>query len=240
MNIFQFGIVQLLQPAYTALRAYWPLFLVIQASALALVLCYYTLETTRDILLTLAQIKETTPWFGAGLATLVSAGIAPEMLKRFRRPANIPKPGLSEMLHQLTMWFFLGVLVDQFYQFQAYLFGTDASISTVGIKLLVDQLLFTPFVSLPFVLFWALLRESDYAPLQALQKFTLSVYKARVLPLWATSLSFWPPMLCLVYALPSAIQFPLFLLANAAWSLLFVFILRRQSEGHPKLGSHSD
>ena len=41
--------------------------------------------------------------------------------------------------------------------------------------------------------------------------------------------AFWFPMSALIYALPSGLQFCLFLLAVSAWSLLMVFVASGQA-----------
>ena len=49
-------------------------------------------------------------------------------------------------------------------------------------------------------------------------------YQSRVLPLLVPNWLFWIPMVSIIYALPVALQFLLFVPALAAWSLIMVFI----------------
>ena len=50
----------------------------------------------------------------------------------------------------------------------------------------------------------------------------------RALQIWISCLAFWPVMLLIIYSLPQALQFTLFLFGNAAYSILLIFIARRQ------------
>lgn len=77
---------------------------------------------------------------------------------------------------------------------------------------------------------WFLLYQHQFRLRPWTNALRLPSLARRVLPLWMTSLSFWPIMLLIVYSLPGDLQFPLFLFANAAFSILMIFILRRPLE----------
>ncbi len=221
---------QLLRPGWEAFRTYWPLFIVIQIMALGVLLSYYLLEGTASFYAWVGRVKTEGGWLFAGFATVVSAGVVPELLKSLLRPAHVPRPSRGEVLHQLALWFIVGCNVYFFYKLQAYLFGEGTDWLTVIKKVLVDQLLFTPWFNLPIVAAWYLWREKSYNVTLLVRSLDRYFYRERVLPIWATALLFWPVMLLIVYSLPADLQFPLFLCANAAWSILMIFILRRQGE----------
>lgn len=220
----------LLLPAALALRIYWPAILIIQALALAVVCSYYWIEGSAALLDQVARYKTEGGLLFAATTTVVSGGILPELLKRLFRPPGTSRPGRLELLHQFGMWAILGILVDRFYWLQAQLFGSGNDAGTLLIKVFFDQLVFTPLLSLPFIVIWFWLYENRAHLREGLRAFTFATLRARVLPLWATSLCFWPLMLLIVYSLPSKLQFPLFLFGNAAFSTLMIFVARRQSE----------
>ncbi|MCC5835034.1 MAG: hypothetical protein JJU20_09900 [Opitutales bacterium] len=223
-------ISQLLRPGWEAFRTYWPLFIVIQLAALGVLLSYYLLEGTAHFYAWVGTVKTEGGWLFAGVATVLSAGIVPELLKSLQRPAHVPRPSWGEILHQLVLWFIVGCNVYFFYKLQAFMFGEGTDCLTVIKKVLVDQLLFTPWYNLPIVAAWYLWREMGYRIGPVMSALGMRFYRERVLPIWATALMFWPVMLLIVYSLPADLQFPLFLCANAAWSILMIFILRRQGE----------
>jgi hypothetical protein len=219
-----------LSPARHALRTYWPAILVIQACALAVVLGYYWIEGAGDLFARIGELKARGGLLFAAASTVFSGGVFPELLKRLLRPEDSLQPGGKELAHQFIMWACLGIMVDLFYQLQTRLFGEGVGAWPLVPKLCVDQLIFTPLIALPFITIWFLLYEKDYKIKAWLQAISLPRLTARVLPLWATSLSFWPVMLLIIYSLPSLLQFPLFLFGNAAFSILMIYIIRRQNE----------
>ena len=219
-------------PAWQALKTYWPAILFIQSIALALVLSYYWIEGSRGIFNQIATLKiELGPLFAAA-CTVFSGGIFPELIKRIFRPKGITPPGFGELIHHFIMWAWVGILVDYFYTLQSVLFGDGTDVTTLLIKVVVDQFIFAPFVSFPLITLWFMLGEAHYRPKPFRESIRLATIRDRVLPLWTTCLIFWPVMLCIVYSLPADLQFPLFLLGNAAYSLLMIFIIRRQNAPH--------
>ena len=223
-------LVKVITPTWQALRAYWPAILLIQGISLCLVLSYYWIPSAQAVLGRIAELKVGLGLSFAAVTTVFSGGVFPELLKRKFRPKGSPEPSLGELVHQFMMWAFVGIFVDRFYALQSVVFGDGSDVATLVIKVLIDQFLFTPFLCLPFITLWFLARETNYSISQFRASVRLSVIRDRVLPLWATALSFWPVMLLIVYSLPSALQFPLFLLGNSAFSILMIFIIRHQPE----------
>ncbi|MGE9291347.1 MAG: hypothetical protein ACQKBT_10185 [Puniceicoccales bacterium] len=220
----------LLAPVFQAFKAYWPAILIIQALGLSVVCSYYWIEGSAALLDRVARFKTEGGLLFASIATVISGGILPEILKRRFRPAGTTPPRATELFHQFAMWAILGVIVDRFYFLQSQLFGTSNDPATLLIKVVFDQFVFSPLIALPFIIIWFLLYEHRYSPREILRDLTFNNLWVRLLPLWTISLCFWPLMLLIVYSLPNELQFPLFLFANAAFSTLMIFIARRQ--GH--------
>jgi hypothetical protein len=220
---------QQIAPTIEAFKIYWPAILAIQICALFVLLAYYFVDGAEAFFIQVADWKERGGVAFAAIATVVSAGILSEAFKRSLRKPNQSTPSNRELLHQLVMWAGIGILVDWFYQVQSRLFGDTTDIGTLVIKVLCDQLIFTPLISLPFVVIWMLLYEKRYNLRAWSAAIRLPLLSERVLQLWATVLSFWPVMLCIIYSLPGNLQFPLFLFANSAFGILMIFVARRQT-----------
>ena len=218
----------LYDPLLLALRTYWPAILLIQAIALGSVVAYYRVETAADIFATMADWKAHGGLIFAALANICSAGVLPELLKRIFRPLSIKPPGVLELAHQFVMWAALGIFVDVFYGLQGYWFGHGTDACTLLFKVVVDQLVFTPLVGLPFIVGWFTFREVHYRPRAWLAAMLNRSAVHRALQIWISCLAFWPVMLLIIYSLPQALQFTLFLFGNAAYSILLIFIARRQ------------
>ena len=223
-------LVKVITPALQALRAYWPAILLIQGISLCLVLSYYWISGTQAVFGRIAELKVELGLTFAAVTTVFSGGVFPELLKRKFRPKGSPSPSWGELGHQFMMWAIVGVLVDCFYTLQSMVFGLGNDVTTLVTKVLMDQFLFTPFLCVPFITLWFLAREVNYSISRFRASLSLAVVRDRVLPIWATSLSFWPVMLLIVYSLPAALQFPLFLLGNSAFSILMIFIIRHQPD----------
>lgn len=223
-----FSIQSAFRPAIQAFKTYWLPITLIQSCALAIVLSYYCIDAASAVFQTISDWKDAGGIFLAAALTVFSGGILPELIKRKFRPAHTPAPTLHELLHQFGMWALIGILVDRFYAFQNILFGSSDSPQILLVKVLCDQLIFTPFISLPFTVLWFRLWETRTQPSHYFSNFGIKTIAQRVLPLWASCLSFWPIMLLLIYSLPQTLQFPLFLMGNAAFSILLIFILRNK------------
>ena len=225
----------LLRPAFESVRTYWPAIVVIQAVALGVVVSYYQLEGASGFFARVAGLKEDGGVLFVALTTVISGGLVPELLKRCFRPARVNAPGASELANQFFMWACLGILIDQFYRMQGSIFGEGTDIATLMTKMAVDQLLFTPFISLPFVVSCFMLHESGYRPRVWLERFSVKLMAYRVLPIYFICLSFWPVMLLVIYSMPQALQFTLYLFANSAYSILMIFAARRNYQGRQGL-----
>ncbi|CAA6695460.1 MULTISPECIES: hypothetical protein [unclassified Lentimonas] len=223
-------LVKVITPTLQALRAYWPAILLIQGISLCLVLSYYWIPSTQAVFGRIAELKVELGITFAAVTTAFSGCVFPELLKRKFRPKGSPAPSFGELVHQFMMWAIVGMLVDRFYTLQSMVFGHGNDVTTLVIKVVMDQLVFTPLLCVPFITLWFLVRETNYSPSRFCASVSLPVLRDRVLPIWATSLSFWPIMLLIVYSLPAALQFPLFLLGNSAFSILMIFIIRHQPD----------
>lgn len=219
----------LFQPALAALRTYWPAFLAIQLAAAGLVVAYFLSPSVQSFCEIATGWKERGGMGFAALANVISGGLIPEAIKRHYRPAGIAAPGVGELLHQWTLFALLGVLIERFYALQAVIFGDGLDVWTLGRKIVLDQFGYTLFVALPLVVFWFALRQQGYRPLVTLRTLGLRGFVERLIPIFAGNLAFWVPALVCVYSLPQRLQFLLFLFLNAAWSLLMVFMARRQA-----------
>ncbi|MDX6767173.1 MAG: hypothetical protein SFU85_10325 [Candidatus Methylacidiphilales bacterium] len=221
----------LLEPGWKAFRAYRPVFLGIQSVGLLLLLAYYFLPGLAGACEALVAWKRAGGLWFAALATVVSGGVVPELLKWKMRPAGLPHPGPLELLHQMTLFAILGMMVDVFYDLQGRWFGPTTGLGVLLLKWFVDQFVYSLFLTGPLSILWFMWREHRFDPLATMRAAWSRQFIGRVLPMWATGLVFWTPLLFGLYVLPVGLQFLAFLVANCAWGILMVFIARRQIDG---------
>lgn len=216
--------------ALTGMRVYGRAMLVIQGMAVLLVVGYFSSPAVQEFCLHVTEWKERGGWAFAALATIVSGGVLPELIKWKLRPASVPAPTAGELAHLLVMFAILGIAVERFYWIQDQWWGGGRDPLTLGLKILVDQCGYTLLFALPFITVWFFWKESGYQIRETWAAVRSSAFPRRVMELFAPNLSFWVPVLICLYSLPQPLQFILFLIVNTAWCLLLVFIARRQGE----------
>jgi hypothetical protein len=127
---------------------------------------------------------------------------------------------LENMAFRFTVFFFGGLVVYEFYQWQAVWFGDGVSWRVLLPKILVDQFIFSVFWSTSYqtmIFRWQALRYSGSRLWSELdRKFVLE----RMLPVLVTNWMFWIPGVTLVYSMPLILQMPINIFATAMWSIL--------------------
>lgn len=209
-----------------ALRRYYRPLLLIQAAAVALVVAYYASAGVREICATLAGIKAAGGLAFAAASAAGAGALMPEVARLLadRRGAAGWRARLPRIAFNLAFFAFNGVVIDGFYRLAAWLFGAGTDARTVAIKVVFDQFVFNP-LWVPLIVALYLWRQNGFrlGPTWAVVS-ARGFYRTRVLPLIVPSWFFWVPMVVIIYALPVPLQFLLFVLALAAWSLIMVFI----------------
>jgi hypothetical protein len=207
-----------------ALRRFWRPFALIQLAAVALVVAYHADGRVRDACAALAAWKTAGGLPLAAATAAFAGGVLPELAKLLAlRGAARLGARAGEIAFNVAFFAFNGVVVDGLYRFEAALFGTSADAATIVAKVAFDQFVFTPpwLVLITALYLFRARRFSWAATRPALGRGFL---RARVLPLLLPDWFFWIPMVSIIYAFPLPLQFLLFILALAAWSLILVVI----------------
>lgn len=207
-----------------ALRRFWRPFLLIQAAAVLLVVAYRASGTVRAACDAAAAAKAQGGLPFAALTGALAGGWLPELAKLMADPKARPPRGIGGTLAFNTVFFALnGVVVDLLYRFETVLFGAEGTPGTVAAKVAFDQFVFSPTWLFVIVVIFTW-RGQGFRVARTLPLLRDRFYRRRVVPLLIPNWCFWIPMVSIVYALPSALQFLLFVLLLAAWSLIMVFI----------------
>jgi hypothetical protein len=208
-----------------ALRRFYRPFVLIQVGAVALVAAYHLDARVRAACAVLAAWKTAGGLPFAAAAGAVAGGLLPEIAKLVAtRSGGLLRGRGGVVLFNCAFFAVNGVVIDLLYRGEARLFGADARLATVVEKTAFDQLLFTPlWLAIVLVVFqW---RQQGFrlrATLASLQGGQF--YRRRLVPLLLPDWCFWIPMVSIIYAFPLPLQFLLFVLALAAWSLIMVVI----------------
>jgi len=207
-----------------AIRKFWRPFLLIQSAAVLLVLAYHFSQSVRAACGVVGVWKTSGGLPFAACSGAIAGGLLPEIAKALtdRRLGGLRGRG-GEIAFNLGFFALDGIVIDLFYRFAAYLFGSQASLRTVITKTAFDQFVFTPIWSALIALLF-LWRQRGFSLAATRPALRSGFYRTRVVPLLIPNWFFWIPMVSIIYALPSPLQFTLFVPALGAWSLIMVFI----------------
>lgn len=191
--------------------------------ALAMLVGYWIHPPTRGALDALALLKKQ---LGLGFsmpAQALASGLLPFVFQKFQSGSH-RKTALVHVPYLMVFWACQGVLVDLFYAFQAQIFGDNAQLETIVLKVLVDMGLFAPFLSMPLVVRAYAFKDAGFSPAKTRQQLGPNWYRARVLPVYCAALLVWTPAVFVLYALPLGVQFPFQATVACFWGLVLVIM----------------
>ncbi len=205
--------------------------LLLQALMVVFFAAYISHEGTRQFLADVANLKREAGYPFAFFSYVLSAALLPEVLKvGFFQNCQIRKQNIYDFLTGAPAWGLMGILVDVFYRGQSLWFGTNNDFTTIALKLLVDQFVFSPFLSVPLSVGYFRWRDARFSPKALREMMSLSFVTERMLPAQVAGWCIWIPGVCLVYSMPSELQLPVAALIQAFWVLVFTFINQRRAD----------
>jgi len=199
--------------------------LIVQAMMASLLAAYYLQPQVHAWLSVLAVIKQNGGYLFSMAASALAGGVLPEILIVVAFQAGKARwNNAQNLFFTIPYWAFDGLLVDMFYRYQATLFGSHVDFHTVFKKVLLDQFIFTPFITTPIGMACYEWRNQNYSFKGLSRVWTFTFYKNRSFPALIACWAVWIPLVSLVYSLPSLLQFPLFSLGLTLWVILFNYI----------------
>jgi hypothetical protein len=226
----RFSIARIAGPGLRAVRRFWRAFFLIQACALFLVVAYFHSAAVQHACEALSHLQKRGGLLLSAVAAAIAGGIVPEIAKAIVPPKSHPgetrghhlTPG--DLLFVIIAFAVNGVVTDLQYRMLGWALGNDAHFLTAVKKMLADQFITTPIYG---IVYWAVIyrwKAHRFRILPLLRELGPRWYLTHVGPLLIPCWCFWIPMVLMVYLMPAALQFSLFCLALAAWSLLMVFV----------------
>ena len=208
--------------------------LVLQAAALALVLAYYFVPAAHDLFARLAVWRAAGGYVFSALASALCGGVLPFLYLRLI-PATRAAHPWPLLLFFALFWAWKGAEIDLWYRILSALYGDGTGAGTIARKVVTDQFGFNPLYAAPVGNLCFAWKDAGFrwAPVAADLRAGRWYYR-RVLPVLLMVWFLWIPVVCCVYALPPALQIPLFNVVLCFWSLLFVHLIARQNRGTVK------
>ena len=215
-------------------RAAWqnlPAMLALFTAMALVVATYYLWPLGSHFLVAYATWQQSGGVFATALATAVAGGILSELsLVYFQNRGRWTLGCLENMAFKCVVFFFGGGIVYEFYQWQAFFWGSGLAWTIIAAKVATDQLGFSVFWSLPYstlTMRWQVLR---YSGRKLWQELDAKFVGERMLPVLVINWMFWTPAVILVYSMPLMLQTPLFIFATAVWGVLLPAVTR-QADG---------
>lgn len=200
--------------------------LVLQSMALTLLLLYGTSVSARAVLDTVGAAKREHGYAFSALSTAIFGGLIPYLIMLCTGRID-QRLRLRILVFYVIFWTWKGIEVDALYRLQAYLFGDAPSFGAITKKTLVDQFIYNPLWAGPTQVFFFLWKDNGFSLDATGRAFARESFRRRVVIVLVSSWVMWIPTVAIVYALPSALQIPLFNLVVCFWSLLLTSLSQR-------------
>jgi hypothetical protein len=197
--------------------------LVLQASALALVLAYYYHPPTHGILDLLATFKARWGLLYSAAATALCGGAIPFLYMRLNPRTRSATPR-SHAPFYLAFWAYKGMEVDLFYRFQGWLFGNQASAPVIAKKVFLDEFGYTVFWALPTAILFFYWKDTGFDSARMRTLDVLGFWKANLPKVLIGAWCVWLPAVTVIYSLPASLQIPLFNIVLCFYALLFATV----------------
>ena len=195
--------------------------LLLQCLMLAFFSLYVAHEGTKHFLGEVARVKQESGYGFSFLSYLVAGAVLPELLRiAFFQSGKPARKNLWLMVTAAPLWGGMGMLIDLLYRLQAVWFGNGHDWLTILCKVLVDQFLFSPFLSAPLIVGWLFLRDEGFRPAAFRVIFTADFVFEKVFPVAVAGWCVWIPGVILVYSMPPLLQIPVAVFIQVFWVLL--------------------
>lgn len=189
--------------------------LVLWSVSLVVVVAYYFWAPAAAWLGVVAEMKVRYGYWYSAVATAVAGGVVPVLvlilMGKIREGAVV-----GQVVFYVVFWAWRGVEVDAIYRLQSWVFGDSAEVGTIVSKVLVDQFVYCPLWAAPVTAVFYLWKDNGFVWRGLGKRF----YVERVAPVLLSTWLVWIPAVSLIYALPLALQVPLFNLVLCFFVLL--------------------
>jgi len=204
--------------------------LFLQALMAVFIFLYLKHEGTRHFLAEVATLKQRSGYLFAFTSYVFSSALLPEILRvGFQQGGRVTRRNIRDILTGAPAWGAFGIYVDSVYHFQALMFGPGNDWHTVLLKVFVDQFVLNPLINAPFCVGYFAWRDAGFRRSAVGEIFNRQFFSSRVFPILISGWCIWVPGVCLIYAMPLRLQFPVAALLQCFWVMVFTLVNRAQA-----------
>jgi len=205
--------------------------LVLQATALGLVLAYYFVPAAHAQFERLAVWRAEGGYLFSAVASVLCGGVIPFLYLQSSPATRSARPWAQLAFFSL-FWAWKGAEVDLWYRVLGALLGHGHTPQIVVAKVFLDQFGYNPLYTTPVGNLLFAWKDAGYKWGPVAADFRRNRwYARRVLPALLAVWCLWIPVVFCVFALPAALQVPLFNVVLCFWSMLYARITMRQNLG---------
>ena len=202
---------------------------VLWSFALCLVLSYYFIPPVAECMGTVRTWQESFGWKAVVVSRILFNGIVPGVFLLSVKSIRPRKP-FATIFAQATFGCVLGLFCDAFFRLQSSWFGSGTAVSTLVLKTLVDQFVWTVLVIAPVnavFFFWV---SRDFSLKRVRREWPKQGMISRLvlpnlIPNWFVGI----PAILATYAFPLDLQIHVNGLVSAFWMLLCLQIGARSA-----------
>jgi hypothetical protein len=204
--------------------------LLLQALMACFIAAYLLHDGTQAFLAKVGESREQMGYAFSFVTYLVSGAVLPEILRiAFFQRGRPTSANLWNMATAAPCWGIMGLTVDFFYRCQILWFGAENTWSVVLLKVLVDQLVYSPFFANPVITGYFTVRAGRFRRKAFDFLFSRAFLAERWFPVQIAGWGVWIPGVMLIYSMPSQLQIPVAVLIHAFWVLILTTLTRKPS-----------
>lgn len=198
---------------------------ILQGAMLALLVGYYTTPALAHALGALAELRRAHGLAFILISSIIAGALVPELFVIFFfQGGAFRKENLRNLAFTLPTWAMDGVLVDWMYRLNALWFGDVVTAGALVAKICVDQFGYNPFIAAPLEVLIYEWKNEGFSWASVRRALTWEHYKDKIVPTLLATWAVWMPLMAIIYALPLALQFPLFAIALTFWVLILTYM----------------
>lgn len=187
---------------------------------------YYNIQWVNDWGAEIVSLRGRTGLWYSVLATAAFGAVLP-CLTQFILMKDERRNAVRRLPWLMLYWGYRGVESDYFYRLQAWTWGADATFLVVTAKVATDMFVYNPVVTPEAMYLRWVSRRLGEMPRET-RIFPKGWYRKITVPLLVVTWALWIPAATFMYMLPTNLQLPMENLILWLWSLMLIFVTKRE------------